>query len=56
MRKWVRKICRGLIFVGIKESDTGLAPPNLWDVPADKQRMAEEQALQVCVQLFAINV
>eukprot|EP00158_Paraphelidium_tribonemae_P002728 Partr_v1_DN25622_c0_g1_i4_m4530 putative 26S protease regulatory subunit len=33
--------------MGIKESDTGLAPPNLWDVPGDRQRMAEEQSLQV---------
>ncbi|KAI3658864.1 hypothetical protein MP638_006579, partial [Amoeboaphelidium occidentale] len=33
--------------MGIKESDTGLAPPNLWDVAADKMRMSEEQALQV---------
>ncbi|KAI9023302.1 P-loop containing nucleoside triphosphate hydrolase protein [Hyaloraphidium curvatum] len=33
--------------MGVKETDTGLAPPNLWDVPADKQRMQEEQPLQV---------
>ncbi|KAJ3015159.1 UNVERIFIED_CONTAM: 26S proteasome regulatory subunit 7 [Siphonaria sp. JEL0065] len=33
--------------MGVKESDTGLAPPNLWDLPADKQRMGEEQPLQV---------
>jgi len=32
---------------GIKESDTGLAPPHLWDVLGDKQRMQEEQSLQV---------
>ncbi|RCK56509.1 26S protease regulatory subunit 7 [Candida viswanathii] len=32
---------------GIKESDTGLAPPHLWDVLGDKQRMLEEQSLQV---------
>lgn len=31
----------------MKESDTGLAPPHLWDVMADKQRMSEEQPLQV---------
>jgi 26S proteasome regulatory subunit T1 len=35
------------ISLGIKESDTGLAPPNLWDLSADKQRMSEEQPLQV---------
>ncbi|KAF9578565.1 26S proteasome regulatory subunit 7 [Lunasporangiospora selenospora] len=33
--------------IGVKESDTGLAPPALWDIPADKQRMGEEQPLQV---------
>ncbi|KAJ3220288.1 26S proteasome regulatory subunit 7 [Dinochytrium kinnereticum] len=33
--------------MGVKESDTGLAPPNLWDLPADKQRMSEEHPLQV---------
>jgi len=33
--------------MGVKESDTGLAPPNLWDIPADKQRIQEEQPLQV---------
>lgn len=33
--------------VGIEESDTGLAPSSLWDVLADKQRMSEEQPLQV---------
>ncbi|KAJ5335171.1 ATPase AAA-type core [Penicillium brevicompactum] len=33
--------------IGVKESDTGLAPPHLWDVAADRQRMAEEQPLQV---------
>jgi 26S proteasome regulatory subunit T1 len=31
----------------VKESDTGLAPPNLWDLPADKRRVQEEQTLQV---------
>lgn len=33
--------------MGIKESDTGLAPRNLWDLAADKQRMSEEKTLQV---------
>jgi len=32
---------------GIKESDTGLAHPGLWDLAADKQMMGEEQPLQV---------
>lgn len=33
--------------MGIKESDTGLAPRNLWDLAADRQRMSEEKTLQV---------
>jgi 26S proteasome regulatory subunit T1 len=33
--------------VGIKESDTGLAPHHLWDTQMDKQRMSEENPLQV---------
>jgi len=32
---------------GIKESDTGLAPPALWDLAADKQALQQEQPLQV---------
>lgn len=35
------------IDLGVKESDTGLAQPNLWDLPADKRRVQEEQTLQV---------
>lgn len=43
--------------MGVKESDTGLAPPNLWDIPADKQRMGEEQPLQVarCTKIIKAN-
>lgn len=33
--------------MGVKELDTGLAMPNLWDIPADRQRMKEEHPLQV---------
>lgn len=33
---------------GVKESDTGLAPPSQWDLVADRQTMQEEQPLQVC--------
>lgn len=33
--------------IGVKESDTGLSAPHLWDVMGDKQRMGEEQPLQV---------
>lgn len=41
---------------GVKESDTGLAPPNLWDLPADKQRMGEEHPLQVarCTKILRL--
>jgi len=39
--KHVNEMC------GIKESDTGLAPPSQWDLVADKQMMQEEQPLQV---------
>lgn len=28
---------------GIKESDTGLAPPALWDLAADKQTLQSER-------------
>lgn len=44
------RLARSSIFCGLliqQESDTGLAPPHLWDVAADKQRMSEEQPLQV---------
>lgn len=36
-----------LALPGIKESDTGLAPPALWDLAADKQTLQSEQPLQV---------
>ena len=39
--KRVNELC------GIKESDTGLAQPALWDIAADKQIMQQEQPLQV---------
>ncbi|ACI65177.1 predicted protein [Phaeodactylum tricornutum CCAP 1055/1] len=33
--------------IGIKESDTGLSPPSMWDLNGDKQMMSEEAPLQV---------
>lgn len=36
---------------GIKESDTGLAAPALWDLAADKQTLQNEQPLQVCSEV-----
>lgn len=43
--------------MGVKESDTGLAPPNLWDIPADRQRMGEEHPLQVarCTKIIKVD-
>lgn len=42
---------------GVKESDTGLAPPNLWDIAADKVRMGEDQPLQVarCTKIIRMD-
>lgn len=33
--------------MGVKESDTGLAPPHLWDLEADRMRGSEGGTLQV---------
>ncbi|KAI0043562.1 26S proteasome subunit P45 [Auriscalpium vulgare] len=43
--------------LGIKESDTGLASPNLWDLPADRQRMGESHPLQVarCTKIIKMD-
>ncbi|KAF9257806.1 26S proteasome subunit P45 [Marasmius fiardii PR-910] len=43
--------------LGVKESDTGLASPNLWDLAADRQRMGEEHALQVarCTKIIPVD-
>lgn len=40
---------------GVKESDTGLAQPSMWDLAADKQMMQEEQPLQVARCTKIIN-
>lgn len=40
---------------GIKESDTGLAPPAHWDLAADKQALHSEQPLQVARCTKIIN-
>nr|CAD7454546.1 unnamed protein product [Timema tahoe] len=39
---------------GIKESDTGLAAPALWDLAADKQTLQNEQPLQATVALGSV--
>ncbi|KAH8108493.1 26S proteasome subunit P45 [Phellopilus nigrolimitatus] len=43
--------------LGVKESDTGLASPNLWDLAADRQRMGETHSLQVarCTKIIPVN-
>merc|ERR1712036_52001 len=40
---------------GVKESDTGLANPALWDLAADKQTLHSEQPLQVARCTKIIN-
>uniref|UniRef100_A0A8C9IYA6 26S proteasome regulatory subunit 7 n=1 Tax=Piliocolobus tephrosceles TaxID=591936 RepID=A0A8C9IYA6_9PRIM len=42
---------------GIKESDTGLAPPALWDLAADKQTLQSEQPSQVarCTKIISAD-
>lgn len=49
IQKKVNEVC------GIKESDTGLAPPSRWDLVSDKQMMQEEQPLQVARCTKIIN-
>ena len=39
---------------GIKESDTGLSVPSLWDLPADKQALQSEEPLQVIVHTCTV--
>jgi 26S proteasome regulatory subunit T1 len=44
--------------IGIKESDTGLSPPSMWDLVGDKQMMSEEAPLQVarCTKIIPGDV
>lgn len=44
-----------LCISGIKESDTGLAPPSNWDLVSDKQMLNQEQPLQVAHCTKIIN-
>jgi len=41
--------------IGIRESDTGLAPPSQWDLAGDQQMMKGETALQVANCTKVIN-
>ena len=40
---------------GIKESDTGLSVPSLWDLPADKQALQSEEPLQVSMKAICLQ-
>lgn len=40
---------------GVGESDTGLAPPALWDLPGDRQILQNDQPLQVARCTKIIN-
>ncbi|KAG1679356.1 26S proteasome regulatory subunit 7 [Nymphon striatum] len=51
MNDYVLGTCRS----SIKESDTGLAAPALWDLAADKQALQNEQPLQVARCTKIIN-
>jgi 26S proteasome regulatory subunit T1 len=44
--------------IGIPESDTGLAPPSMWDLVGDKQMMGEEAPLQVarCTKIITDEI
>lgn len=41
--------------IGVKESDTGLAPPSQWDLVSDKMMMQQEHPLQVARCTKIIN-
>ena len=41
--------------IGVKESDTGLSAPSLWDLVSDEKAQQEEQALQVARCTKIIN-
>ena len=43
------------VAIFLQESDTGLGPPALWDLAADKQTLQSEQPLQVARCTKIIN-
>ena len=43
------------VTIFLQESDTGLGPPALWDLAADKQTLQSEQPLQVARCTKIIN-
>ncbi len=40
---------------GIKESDTGLAPPALWDLAADKQALQSKLSIDCLNSMFTVS-
>jgi 26S proteasome regulatory subunit T1 len=48
-------VCGARSRTGIKESDTGLSAPSLWDLVADQQMLQQEQPLQVARNTKIIN-
>ncbi|ORE00129.1 PRS7 [Hepatospora eriocheir] len=43
------------LVLGTKEVETGLAPPSMWDIPADKNVFSKDPALQVCKLIKIIS-
>lgn len=46
---------KNITYLKFQESDTGLGPPALWDLAADKQTLQSEQPLQVARCTKIIN-
>lgn len=44
----------GVLHIGVKESDTGIAVPASWDLAADKQALHQEEPLQVCLYVVMV--
>jgi 26S proteasome regulatory subunit T1 len=47
----LRRCTVSRLFTGIKESDTGLAQPSLWDLVADKQKLGEPLQVARCTTI-----
>src|SRR5690349_20961587 len=52
IQKYLKRITE---LAGVKESDTGLSPPHLWDLVADEEVTGHEQPLQVARCTKIIN-
>jgi len=42
IKEWLKKVNE---LIGLKESDTGLAPPSHWDLAADRQAIRSKSSL-----------